>query len=264
MRIGIVKPDYKIIGGFEVVVNRLKFELENSGYSVDLLKVDETEQTINNIPAVIENNMFYKNPEFFRYINSYWKYLKMDVKKYDAIISTQPPSFASEHHNHIALFYHHMKIYYDMSSLIQEAGLNQPYHHKAVEVIREIDTLALSKVSKILAGSKTIKGRIRDFNNITNNVDVIYAGIDSEIYDYNGSISYINPIVVGRHEFPKRPELFVKAMKHLPTINGRVVGSGGRTDDLIKIDGILTYCFKEGIDIEDTVLWKRMSNGNFN
>ncbi|UUZ83051.1 glycosyltransferase family 4 protein [Paenibacillus sp. P26] len=263
MRIGIVKPDYKITGGFEVVVNRMKQELELSGHRVEIVYVDETISTTNEIPCSIDGNMFNQNPDFFKYINSYWKYMKLDLNKFDAVISTQPPSFAIDHPKHIALFYHHMKVFYDLSSLIQEVGLNKPYHRKAVEVIREIDTLALSKVSTILAGSKTIQKRINYYNNLTNNIDVIYAGIDPDIFNYDGPLNYIDPIVVGRHEFPKRPELFVKAMKFLPKLKGRIVGEGGRTDDLKKIDEILTYCFNENINIDDNIVWKKMSNGNF-
>jgi glycosyltransferase involved in cell wall biosynthesis len=263
MRIGIVKPDYKITGGFEVVVNRMKVELESSGHKVEMVYVDETDTLIRDIPLDIGNEMIYKNPQFFRYINSYWKYLKMDLNKYDAVISTQPPSFAVEHRNHIALFYHHMKVYYDLSNLIQEVGLAQPYHRKASEVIQEIDTIGLSKTTRILAGSKTVKKRLQIFNGISDNVDVIYAGIDPDIYNYQGPYKYMDPIVVGRHEFPKRPELFVKAMKLIPAKSGRVVGAGGRTDDLMKIDQILTYCAANSINIPDEVVWKQMSNGNF-
>ncbi|CAH1208516.1 D-inositol-3-phosphate glycosyltransferase [Paenibacillus allorhizoplanae] len=263
MKIGIIKPDYKITGGFEVVVNRLKLELELIGHEVQMVYVDATDSTTNDIPYNISQDVFYKNPEFFKYINMYWKYLKMDVSQFDAVISTQPPSFAIQHPRHISLFYHHMKIFYDMSDLVLEVGLQQPYHHKSVQVIREIDTLSLSKVRTILAGSQTIKNRIKQFNNLSNNVDVIYAGIDPDIYHFNGRVAYEYPIVVGRHEFPKRPELFVKAMKRLPHLVGKVVGAGGRTDDLKKIDNLLAYTSREGIDITDDVVWKQMSNGKF-
>ncbi|UUZ90818.1 hypothetical protein LJK87_33935 [Paenibacillus sp. P25] len=90
MRIGIVKPDYKITGGFEVVVNRMKQELELSGHRVEIVYVDETISTTNEIPCSIDGNMFNQNPDFFKYINSYWKYMKLDLNKFDAVISTQP------------------------------------------------------------------------------------------------------------------------------------------------------------------------------
>jgi glycosyltransferase involved in cell wall biosynthesis len=263
MKIGIVKPDYRISGGFEVVVNRMKYELDSLGHDTQLIHVDATSRVLDDIPCSIDARYYSSNAEFFRYINYFWKYLRMDLQKYDAIISTQPPSFAAQHNRHVALFYHHMKIYYDLSILIQEVGLQQPFHRKALEVVREIDTIALSKVTKILAGSKTIQGRINDFNNISGNVDVIYAGIEPEIYNFDGHLTYEYPIVVGRHEFPKRPELFVAAMKKLPRITGKIIGSGGRTDDLIKIDKILSLCVELGIEIPDEEIWKKMSNGFF-
>lgn len=263
MKIGIVKPDYKIFGGFEVVVSKLVEELSMKGHEVEVVKVDATQYSVSNIPCRFEQTISNQNPEFFKYINDFWAYMKLDLSAFDAIISTQPPSFAVEHKNHFSLFYHHLKSYYDMSEVIVEAGLSRPIHKKSEEVIREIDTLQLKKVKKILAGSKKIKSRIKEFNGIENNVDVIYAGIDEEFYSYNGNIMYQKPIVVGRHEFPKRPELFVAAMKYLPNLEGRIIGEGGRTSDLKKIDKILTYAMSKDIKIDNDFLWKRMSNGDF-
>lgn len=263
MKIGIIKPDYKINGGFEVVINHIKEELERIGHQVDIVYVDATERSTNNIPFPVSNDEYEQNVEFFNYINYFWKYMKMDLSLYDTVISTQPPSFAIQHPKHIALFYHHSKVHYDLSELIQEVGLNKPFHLKAQEVIREIDSISLSKVSTILAGSKTIKQRIAKYNNLSTNVDLFYAGIDNGIYNYNGPVSYQSPIVVGRHEFPKRPELFVKAMKKVPGVQGRIIGEGGRTGDLRKIDQLLTYAAKQEMEISDEVVWKRMSNGSF-
>lgn len=263
MKIGIVKPDYKINGGFEVVINHIREELERAGHQVDIVYVDATESSIKNIPFSVGLSDYKQNTEFFNYINYFWGYLRMDLSNYDAIISTQPPSFAIQHPKHIALFYHHSKIHYDLSDLIQEVGLDKPFHKKAQEVIRIIDSISLSKVSTILAGSKTIKNRIAKYNNLSKNVDLFYAGIDNEIYNYNGEISYQAPIVVGRHEFPKRPELFVKAMKKIPTIRGRIIGEGGRTNDLKKIDQLLTYATNHKIEVSDDIVWKKLSNGFF-
>lgn len=263
MKIGIVKPDYKITGGFEVVINHIREELERIGHQVDLIKVDATETNTKNIPSSISLHEYEKNVDFFNYINYFWKYMRMDLSHFDAVISTQPPSFAIQHPRHIALFYHHSKVHYDLSDLIQEIGLDKPFHKKAEEVIREIDSLSLSKVSTILAGSKTIKSRIAKYNNLNANVELFYAGIDNEIYNYNGLNSYHSPIVVGRHEFPKRPELFVKAMKRIPAVQGRIIGEGGRTADLKKIDQLLTYAAKQNIELSDDLVWKRLSNGLF-
>ncbi len=189
--------------------------------------------------------------------------MRLDLSKYDIVISTQPPSFAIQHPRHIALFYHHSKVHYDLSELIQEVGLDQPFHQKAQEVIRGIDSMSLSKVSTILAGSKTIKNRIKKYNDLSSNVDVFYAGIDNDIYNYEGSNKYQSPIVVGRHEFPKRPELFAKAMKKLRGYQGRIIGEGGRTDDLKRIDQLLTFASGQNVELSDDIVWKRMSNGSF-
>lgn len=261
LKIGIIKPDYKIRGGYEIVVERLVEELRKFGYFSEIVAVDATRQTLDHIPYPVSDEEYSLNPEFFRYIDNYWKYLTMDLSQFDMVISTQPPTFAVNHKKHLSLFYHHMKIYYDLNELIQEVGLNRPFHEKASQIVREIDTISLSKVLKILAGSQHIKERIGRYNRISDNVDVVYAGISKDFYNYDGEINYQFPIVVGRHEFPKRPELFVAAMKKLPRLMGKVIGEGGRTDDLKKIDSILTYAHHKGIYIPDDVVWKKMSNG---
>ena len=56
--------------------------------------------------------------------------------------------------------------------------------------------------------------RLRHYSGITGHIDVFAAGISDELYNYDGDLSYGSPICVGRHEFPKRPELFIHAMKH--------------------------------------------------
>ncbi|TDL51863.1 glycosyltransferase [Paenibacillus dendritiformis] len=262
MKIGIIKPDYKISGGFEVVTNQLKNHLEKVGHQVEVKYIDATEEGTANIPTLIPNDIYINNADFFNYVNYCWKYLNLDVSRFDRVISTQPPSFYVNHPNHISLFYHHNKKYYDLSEIIQKCGQALAHHVKIADYIREMDSIALRKVKTILAGSETIKKRISQYNKISQNVDVIYAGIDSDIYNQSMNITYEKPIVVGRHEFPKRPELFVAAL-HKGGIDGKVVGEGGRTEDLKRIDQLVAYLLNEDKSVPDELLWTKMSMGHF-
>lgn len=228
-----------------------------------MIQVDAMSPGLKHIPYPIDQEHYRMAPDFFTYINNYWCFLKLDLSHYDLVISTQPPSFALNHPNHICLFYHHAKAYYDLSDLIQETSLQQPCHRQAVDIIREIDTISLGKLKTILAGSETIKARLLKFNRYDGPLEIIRAGIDDEMFAYDGGVSYEYPIVVGRHEFPKRPELFVKAMKELRGLAGKVIGEGGRTADLQKIDMLLTYSAHQGIAIADDIVWKHMSIGWF-
>ena len=48
--------------------------------------------------------------------------MKRILNNYDLVISTQPPSFAIKHSNIMVLFYHHLKIYYDLYDVIEVNG----------------------------------------------------------------------------------------------------------------------------------------------
>lgn len=259
MKIGIVKPDYKIYGGFEVVVDKLKEELMHEGYDIDIIKVDMTERSLSNNDIRIPEEIYNQNPEYFKYLLSFEKFKRLDLKSYDCIISTQPPSFCISHPKNIVLFYHHMKIYYDLYDVFMEVGLvDKHLHSLAAKYVREVDNDYLNDSKYYAVGSNHIKDRLIKYNGITKNLDIFYAGIDDEYYNYEGQKAFKYPICVGRHEFPKRVELFIQSMKYCNT-KGLVIGSGGRIETLRELDMLLTYnhvLHKKETD--STRLWKEI------
>ena len=114
MKIAVVKPDYKIIGGFEIVVNIIIQGLKECGHEVDYIKVDMT--NLKNVVGNIEipSEVYYQNQEFFRYTVAIEEFKKLNLDNYDIVLTTQPPSFAVKHKKVSVLFYHHHKIYYDL------------------------------------------------------------------------------------------------------------------------------------------------------
>ena len=66
------------------------------------------------IKIQIPEEIYNQNDEFFRYTMSIQEYEKLDLSAYDMVMATQPPSFAVNHPNVVVLFYHHLKIFYDM------------------------------------------------------------------------------------------------------------------------------------------------------
>lgn len=260
MRLAIVKPDYKIAGGFEIVISQIKRSLETAGYAIDEVKVDMTNRQLTEIPMTVAYESYAQNPEFFNYVNGFLKFRRLNLDKYDLVLSTQPPSFVIDHPNHVCVFYHHQKIYYDLSEIVMEVGLVNPQLHKlAVRIIRDIERPCLEKVNLFLAGSYHVKKRLEFFQQKKLPVEVFYAGIDREYFAYQGPRSFQEPICVGRHEFPKRPELFIQGMKYLPQLKGKVIGSGGKTAALKKLDAYLTYIY--GFRHEEypsEAVWKKL------
>lgn len=259
MNIAIVKPDYRIIGGFEIVVERIIKGLKKYGHKVDLIKVDMVDRRYKLGNINIPENIYNQNEEFFRYAMSIQEYQKLNLDNYDIVIPTQPPSYAINHPKIVVLFYHHLKIYYDLyEAYMDTMSKNNELDAKTKEFVREIDSQYINNDKHYLAGSRHVANRLKNYNHIREeNIEIFEAGIDDKIYSYDGKIEFKQPICVGRHEFPKRPELFIHAMKYLTDIEGRVVGIGGKTEDLKKIDKYLQKAYTNNIKINDEELWKK-------
>ncbi|WP_252221710.1 MULTISPECIES: glycosyltransferase family 4 protein [unclassified Clostridium] len=259
MKIGIVKPDYKIIGGFEIVVDRIIKGLKQYGHSVDLIKVDMLKKRYNIGNIKISENIYNKNQEFFRYSGAIQEFEKLELDNYDVVIATQPPSYAVKHPKTVVLFYHHLKIYYDLYNVyVKTLSKDEELDARTKDIVRLIDNKYITNDKYYLAGSKHVAKRLKKYNNINDkNIDIFEAGINDSIFSYKGNIDFKSAICVGRHEFPKRPELFIHAMKYLPKLEGRIVGEGGKTEDLKIIDKYIQEAHKRGVHINDDELWKK-------
>lgn len=258
MKIAIVKPDYRITGGFEIVVNRIIKGLKKYGHKVDLIKVDMVERRYQLGKIQIPEEIYNQNDEFFRYTMSIQEYEKLDLSAYDMVMATQPPSFAVNHPNVVVLFYHHLKIFYDMYEVYKKCiANNEELHAETKKLIRKIDKEYITNDKFYLAGSQHVANRLKQFNQIQDkNIKVFKAGIHDDYFNYQGPTSFKNPLCVGRHEFPKRPELFISAMKYLPELEGKLVGVGGRTEDLKIIDAYLQDAYQKGNYVDGEELWQ--------
>jgi glycosyltransferase involved in cell wall biosynthesis len=248
MRIAIVKPDYGIVGGFELVVGRIADELRARGHIVDWLYVDVPSLGRAPFGAEVPDHVWQKQPEFFRYVALVDAFDALDTRGYDFVLSTQPPSFAVRHPRHLALFSHHLRIYYDLSDVYVAAGLadDVSLHRSAEQRVRAIDDRAFEQPRWILAASEVVAERLHHFNGLTK-VGVYHAGVGvpsagAEVVSHDGP-----PLCVSRHEFPKRTELFVHALKLLPDVPGDMVGGGGRLDFACNLDARLS---QPGVDLD--------------
>lgn len=245
MRAAIVKPDYGIRGGFEIVVDLLVRYLPASlGMEVDVIRVDMADVNKVRLPfKTSEERELHRFPSLMNYIKKLLlfrsKSLHDRLSHYDLVFSTQPPSYAISHPNHFSLFFHHERMFYDLMEYGIRLGVIADNTEEIADYVRAIDAHFMRN-AHIIAASENVVGRLVRYSSITP-VGIYYAGIDETYLNFDGSIEYGSPICVGRHEFPKRPELFVKAMKELNDIDGALIGSGGRTSDLILADKCITY-----------------------
>lgn len=257
MKIAFIKPDYRIVGGFEIVVNRITEGLRALGHKVDIIKVDMIERRYALGDIQIPDHIYSQNEEFFRYVMSIQAFSNLDLSEYDCVVPTQPPSFAVNHRNVVVLFYHHLKIFYDLNDVYVEfVSQDKQVHNETKALVHKIDSVYIDNNKFYLAGSNHVASRLKNYNGINEkNISVFKAGISDDYFNYRGETSFTHPICVGRHEFPKRPELFVQAMKELPELYGKLVGCGGKTEDLKKVDQYLQYERNRGNDIDSYELW---------
>lgn len=243
-RVAILKPDYYgIVGGFERVVDILDDALTADGHRVARRVVKVVDLPLEVGGLEIPPEVFESHPEYFRYLMVRQAFDRIDTGDFDIVISTQPPSFSHVHPRHLALFFHHHRVYYDLEDVYIEAGFvdDPELHRRAGEIIREIDRPRLDAVGWFLAGSQTVADRLAHFGGHTN-VGLFHAGVgvgdDAEPVPFTapGTGSVLS---ISRMEFPKRSELVVAAAHLIPNQPTSLVGTGSRDLWVRHLDHVL-------------------------
>ena len=268
MKVAIAKPDYGAVGGFEIVVQRLADGLRRRGHDVDLVQVDASASPTSHLPVEISEEQFLLFREFFLHLNMIARFEELDLSGYDAVLCTQPGSYAVKHPRKVVLFYHHTRSFYDLQDVIERVrGHDVDLHRLAAAIVRDIDAFHLTPSVRILAGSRRVKYRLTEFNGLDGNVEIFTAGLDEAFMNYDGPLTFDSPLCVGRHEFPKRTELFIHAMSHLDGVEGRILGMGSFTDRLKGIDAWLRVRHlddggvsgQSSCPVDDGRLWRELT-----
>jgi glycosyltransferase involved in cell wall biosynthesis len=254
-RIALVKPDWSIRGGFELVLDRLVERLQTSGHRVDVLGVDAWAIEPRPFGVTVPPDDFERAPQFFRYISQLEQCRLVNARRADAVISTQPPSFAVDHPRHLSIFYHHHRIFYDLKDEAVAAGLVPAmYHDQATEMVRQLDERALAGVGLVLAGSETVQDRLARYSNRSADVAVFHAGPSTSAAEPCDDAPRRSALCISRHDFPKRTEMFVHAMHLLADVPGVSVGAGGRLGFVRQLDRRLTDAAVPEV-LDDTETW---------
>ena len=267
MKIGIAKPDFHAAGGFEIVVDRIAAGLRARGHGVDLVRVDTHGSPVSALGVTVDERHVALFRDFFFHLNMVARFEQLDVGAYDVVLCTQPASWAVRHPKKVILFYHHTRTFYDLFEAIEGVrGHDVALHHLAAFIVRDVDRFYLTPETPILAGSRRIKQRLADHNGLDANVEVFSAGVDEMFFDYAGPVSFGSALCIGRHEFPKRTELFLHAMLHVTGLEGRLLGSGSFTERLTALDGWLRLQHaapardaaptRSGCHVDDDRLWR--------
>lgn len=261
--IALLKPDFGVAGGFERVATRVEGVLRADGHEVTRITVDLPALAHRPFGLAVPDHVWLTSPEYFRYTSALEAFDRIDTRRFDAVVSTQPPSFGHTHPRHLSLFFHHQRVFYDLEEVWIEAGFapDVDLHRRAAAHIRRLDATRLDRVSWFLAGSESVRRRLGRFNGI-DRVSLFHAGIglddagsDSPRSRSRDPVRTGAVLCVGRLEFPKRTELFVAAMKRLPSLEGVIVGTGGRDRWLAQVDHELSAPSVDLEAVDERALW---------
>ncbi|MCB0972521.1 MAG: glycosyltransferase family 4 protein, partial [Acidimicrobiales bacterium] len=261
LRLGFLKPSYGVAGGLESVVGELEALARSAGHAVTRVSIDMVPPTPEVAGLPVPRHVWEAAPEYFGYLRGHDAFARVDTRRFDVVVSTQPPSFAAHHPRHLAVFYHHHRVYYDLEETYLRAGFapDPEVHREAGKLVRELDAPALDAVGWFLAGSEHVAERLVRFNGATR-ASVLHAGLivgdrTPDAPRRAGRPAAGAVLSVGRHEFPKRTELVVAAAHLLPDQSFALVGTGGREAWARALDHRLTTGDDDPAQLTDAQTW---------
>lgn len=264
LRLALLKPDFGVAGGFEAVATRIEDLLVRDGHEVTRFGVAVVPPRPEVVDLPIPRAVWDAAPEYFTYLRGRDGFDQLDTRSFDAVVSTQPPSFSHRHPRHLSVFYHHHRVYYDLEETYLAAGFapDEEAHRQAGALIRELDQPRLEAVDWFLAGSDAVADRLRRFNAIAAS-GRFHAGLVAGGPRLGGTVAGAGAaspgagavLSVGRHEFPKRTELVVAAAHLLPHLRFALVGTGGREAWARGLDHRLATGAIEAERLDDGDLW---------
>ena len=227
MRVAIVKPDWRIRGGFEVVLGRIDRDLRAAGHQVELVQVDVPSVPHRPFDVDVDPEIWARSPGWFSHLALLHTFRSLNVSWADLVISTQPPSYAIDHPRHLALFYHHARIFYDLEHIYIEAGFaGEALHSVSSALLRRSEAQDLAAVTHFLAGSERVCQRLHQFQGPDVPLSLYQASAPTMSNTSGGRQEHV--LCVSRHEFSKRTELAVLGVAMATDVSGVLAGTGGR------------------------------------
>ena len=261
-RIGFIKPDYGVHGGFEVLIHQLVAGLQARGHDVEIIPVDATTRATHLYGLPVNGAFHQWHHEYFEYITITERVQHLSLDDFDLVVATQPPTWHADHDNVIGLFFHHGRVFYDLAEQFVASGfVDEEIHEAATAAIQSLDATVSGRVKHWLACSKTSADRLIDHWNID---PVRISPYHHPAFSKEASnpgpptrsdslLDSASVALVSRHEWPKRTELAVAAAQRMtgPTLLD-CIGGGSRLPFVKDLDARLGV----GEQIPDLELWQ--------
>ena len=257
-RIGVLKPDFGSSGGFERHLDGLLHELSARGWQIEVVTIP-VERPVRSFGIKLDDPIRDRHDEYFLWAALAERVQRLDLSAFDAVLTTQPPTYLANHPRKLALFYHHPRQFYDQAELFADSGFVDPtIHAAAVAAVRSVEASAPLTVGHWLAGSREIAGRLRSFWNVPDSSITLHSAPPSSIPDATTPYDLDGPaLVVGRLEWPKRQELAIAAAWIRPNEwRLDIVGTGSRLGFAQRLDAALASDPTLVDRLDDRDLWK--------
>lgn len=240
--VGIVKPDFGVRGGFERHLDGLIAGLRDRRWSIEVVEIDGVTRPRRLYGLPIEPVQLEHHDEYFLHLALVERTQQLDLRRFDVVLTTQPPTYLAPHDRKVALFYHQPRQFYDLAGPFMHSGfVDREIHTAASQAVRTLERSSVGDVRLWLAGSTEVAARLRRYWAIPERRIVVHHAPPTSIPEAAPWHRPEGPIVsVGRLEWPKRPELLVAAMHLTETKRtAHLVGSGSRLDYVASLDAEL-------------------------
>lgn len=220
-RIGVIKPDFGAVGGFErhldALLSHIQRRCDAAGlaWEFEIVPVPvERPPHIFGLP--ISDSVRHRHDDFFLWAATVEAVQRLDLGRFDAILTTQPPSYLAPHPHKVALFYHHARQFYDQAELFAESGfIDARIHAAAIDAVRTVEADVPAGVTHWLAGSHNVARRLETFWSIPPTAISIHRAPSTTMPPQIQPYAPDGPVLcVGRFEWPKRQELAIAAAWH--------------------------------------------------
>lgn len=242
--IAVVKPDYGARGGFERHLDLVLDGLRARSWRVTVVEIDGINRPRRLYGLPIEPAQLALHDEYFMHMALVERTQQLNLRHFDAVLTTQPPTYLVGHSHKVALFYHQPRQFYDLAQPFMASGFVDPVLHRtASRAVRTLEREAVQDVRFWLAGSNEAAARLQRYWSIPSHLIAIHRAPPTSVPEITPWHRPDGPVVcVGRQEWPKRTELLVHAMHLLETRrSAHVVGGGSRLEFLKSFDSELHH-----------------------
>jgi glycosyltransferase involved in cell wall biosynthesis len=242
--LAVVKPDFGVQGGFERHLDGLIEGLRARDWPVTVVEIDGHTRPRRLWGLPIDPAQLAHHDEYFMHMALVERTQQLNLRHFDVVLTTQPPTYLVRHSHKVALFYHQARQFYDLAAPFMASGFVDTVVHKAASrAIRTLEREAVTDVRFWLAGSTEAAGRLQRYWSIPPELIAIHRAPPTSVPDATPWHRPDGPIVcVGRQEWPKRTELLVQAMHQLEVKRtAHLVGGGSRLEFVKSFDSELHH-----------------------